>query len=616
MMRVGYAGGMFASVRNAMKFMTRGQKMHYVILLTGRSLVGLLDVVGVLLVGIIASVATSSLTPGSGASTPVVIAGFQLPTITSADLPALAALVLVIFVGKSVIAIIFSRRLSLLIAKIEERNAARIFEEVLEGSLSQIRELSKSEYQFAVVRSSTAAFGGILNTFAIIVSESFLLAVIALTFVVFDPMAALFALLYFALLGVILQRYLGRKLKSIGEEITEGTIGSNNVISDALDSFREISVMQRQKLFIQQLRESRIRVAMGESRAVFMSGMPRYIVETALVVGVVALVAQQLLSNGPAAGIVTIGVFLAGGMRIMASLLPLQNSLALVKMHVAQAVLSFSLLNKLSADGAHSLAAPVAGALSFKGAKELVGVDVRNVTLQYPGELTPTLRNINFTILPGEFAAIIGQSGAGKTTLVDAMLGLINPNEGEVNIGGRTPGDIRRENPGLIAYVPQRPGIVSGTIAENIALGIPENEIDWDAMREAVEAANLTTFIESLPDGLHSSVGKQVNSLSGGQIQRVGLARALYSKPRLLIMDEATSALDAGSEAFISESLKTLHGQVTTVVIAHRLSTIQHADRVLVLDAGSVLAEGDFPTLIKTVPMVAEYVKLMSISHE
>ena len=606
---------MFSTFRTSLRFMERGEKIHYFLLLTGRSLVGLLDVLGVILVGLVASIATSSLSGTTGTSAPIKIAGFEVPALTSSQLPELAIAVLVIFVGKSVLAIIFAKRLAVLIARIEERNAVAIYDELMQGSLDQAREYSKSEYQYAVVRSANAAFGGVLNTFSVIVSEGFLLFVIAVTFLLFDPMAALFAFLYFALLGVILQRYLGRKLKEIGEQIADGTIDSNNVINDSLDSFREISVMHRQRLFVEQLKEARVRVALGESRAVFMSGMPRYIVETALVVGVVALIAQQFLVSGAATGIVTIGVFLAGGMRIMASLLPLQNSFALVKMHNAQAAIALDLLGQM-ADSQHDYSSSLTQRYVVPTTStELLGLSAKDVTFTYPGDNTPTLKNVSFTVKPGEFAAIIGQSGAGKTTFVDVMLGLVVPSSGTVDVSGENPRIVRENNPGLISYVPQRPGIVSGTIAQNIALGIPEELIDWQAMTDAVEAAHLTEFIDTLPDGLHTSVGKQVNALSGGQIQRIGLARALYSRPRLLIMDEATSALDAGSEAFISESLKELHGQVTTVVIAHRLSTIQHADRVLVLDAGEVLAEGDFPTLIRTVPMVAEYVRLMSIEQ-
>jgi ABC-type multidrug transport system fused ATPase/permease subunit len=164
--------------------------------------------------------------------------------------------------------------------------------------------------------------------------------------------------------------------------------------------------------------------------------------------------------------------------------------------------------------------------------------------------------------------------------------------------------------------VPQSPGIVTGSIAENVALGTKLEDIDEVRVRQALEAANLTEYVDSLPEGIHSSVGNQSDALSGGQIQRLGLARALYGKPRLVVLDEATSALDASSEAFISSSLKNLGEDVTVIIIAHRLSTVQHSDVVYVVEDGGITASGSFMHLRKTVPMVAEYVKLMSFEEE
>jgi ATP-binding cassette, subfamily B, bacterial PglK len=154
--------------------------------------------------------------------------------------------------------------------------------------------------------------------------------------------------------------------------------------------------------------------------------------------------------------------------------------------------------------------------------------------------------------------------------------------------------------------------MVSGSIAENIALGVRAEDIDHALLDKVVADAYLSDFVASLPDGVNTSVGKQVDSLSGGQIQRIGLARALYSQPRLLILDEATSGLDAGSEAFVSATLSRLAGSVTVVVIAHRLSTVQHSDIVHVVENGRITASDKFKRLQATVPMVAEYVKLMS----
>jgi ATP-binding cassette subfamily C protein len=166
--------------------------------------------------------------------------------------------------------------------------------------------------------------------------------------------------------------------------------------------------------------------------------------------------------------------------------------------------------------------------------------------------------------------------------------------------------------PGRISYVPQRPGLVSGTIAENVALGLDLGEIDHERVRKALEQAHLWEFIQTLPEGVHTSIGKQADALSGGQIQRLGLARALYVNPGIVVLDEATSALDAGAEALVSQTLESLGSDVTVIVIAHRLSTVQHSDCVYVLESGRLMASGKFAELRKNVPMVAEYVELMS----
>ncbi|WP_223694611.1 ABC transporter ATP-binding protein [Leifsonia poae] len=594
--------------------MTRAERTKYFVLVLGRTLSGILDVVGVFLIGIIATIGTSSLGgSSSSSSSPVEFLGFTLPPINGTSILWLVVIVLVVFVGKSALAIFLSRRLAFHIATVEARNAKVIAEFLLHGSLDDAKRFSKAEFQFAITGSTSSAYSGLMNASATIVSEGFLLVLVSAAFFFVDPVAALFAILYFVGIALVIQVLIGRTLRRAGRDASEGTIGSTNVISDSLDTFRELSVMGKQDFYIDRLATSRTRLARSSATFAFMGGMPRYVIETALIVGVVALVAQQFLTNGLAGGVVVLGVFLTGGMRIMASLLPLQNSFAQIRIYLEQAKMAHALLaeeqelvkpdrNRAAVDLGHH---DVSG----------LPVIIDRASFAYPGETGKALDDVSISVEPGSFAAVIGPSGAGKTTLVDLLLGLVLPDDGTVLIGSVDPLEVRFAAPGMVSYVPQKPGMVSGTIAENIALGYDAGDIDRKRLAQVIEAAYLTEFIATLPEGADTSVGKQVNSLSGGQIQRIGLARALYSDPRLLIMDEATSALDAGSEAFISESLKRLHGHVTVIVIAHRLSTVQHADNVYVMEAGRVSAQGDFKSLIAEVPMVAEYVKLMAIDE-
>lgn len=602
--------GFLGSVWLAVSFLTPKEKTKYVTLISARALTGLLDVFGIALIGFIASIAATQL-DDSGTSQPS-IAGIALPPIDSDGLVWLVVFVLVVFAVKAVAAIVLMRVQAHFVADVETRNARSIVDFLLRGSLASAKRYSKAEFQFAVTGSTTYAFTGLLNNLASLVTEGFLLLVVTATFFIVDPVAAVFALAYFGVVILIIQVFIGRSLKRAGREAVDGTVETINSISDTLDSFREISVFHKQTHFIGNITASRARIARSGATMTFLAGMPRYVVETALILGVVILVGYQFLNDQLGSGLVTVGVFLTGGVRMMASLLPLQSAVSNVKANSEQASASLDLLTQIrdrdAAVADHSPETDVAAEVSPQG----LGVRLDAVTYRYPGNDSDTVAHVGLDVAPGTYAAIIGPSGAGKTTIVDLILGLISPSSGEVHIGGVAPALLRAAHPGLIAYVPQKPGLVSGTIAENIALGVDREDIDHEALERALDSAYLREFVDSLPEGVNTSVGKQADSLSGGQIQRIGIARALYSQPRFIVLDEATSGLDASSEAFISASLRALHGSVTVLVIAHRLSTVQHADVVYVVEDGSITASGDFHTVQSTVPMVAEYVKLMS----
>jgi ABC-type multidrug transport system fused ATPase/permease subunit len=607
---------MLAAVRLTLSFLTRKQRFQYFSLVVLRALTGLLDVVGIALIGFIASAAVTQI--GSTDSAPTKLLGITIPHIDSLTLLWLVVIVLLVFVVKALLAIFLTWQLTSFIANVESESASKIARHLLHGSLDSVKQYSKAEFQWAITGSTTYAFTGLLNNVATLGSEGFLLIVVVGTFFLVDPLAAVFALVYFSIIIVLIQVVIGKSLKKSGKDAVEGTVLTTNAISDTMDTFREISVLAKQELFLKRIRISRFRVARSGAVMTFLSGMPRYVVETALMLGVVIFVGQQFLSGQLATGIVTIGVFLTGGVRIMASLLPLQNAVGSIKQNIEQAKLAQGLLVKERDQAAESKSAtPEPEPLELRAIPRDQGLPIliKAASYRFPGDSHDTLRDITLEVVAGQHIAIIGPSGAGKTTLVDLILGLVRPDTGSVRIGGVEPNELRRIAPGMISYVPQKPGLVSGTIAENIALGIEPAEIDRELLRMVVSSAYLDDFIESLPEGVDTSVGKQVDSLSGGQIQRIGLARALYAKPQLLILDEATSGLDAGSEAFISDSLRTLHGEVTVIIIAHRLSTVQHSDVVHVMEGGRITASDTFKTLQATVPMVAEYVRLMSFDE-
>lgn len=238
-------------------------------------------------------------------------------------------------------------------------------------------------------------------------------------------------------------------------------------------------------------------------------------------------------------------------------------------------------------------------------------VCVDNVSFAFPeNPKNKILNSISMHVEPGKMVALIGPSGAGKTTLASVILGLATVNEGTVRIAGQDPQTFVRGNPGAVSLVQQESNLVFGSVAENIALGVSRNDVDSACLERAVRNAQLAEWIADLPDGIDTLI--HAGSVSGGQLQRLGLARALYTSPGLLVLDEPTSSLDADTENEISNALRSLRGSVTQVVIAHRLTTIEDADKVFLLENGRITAADTFARLRVSSPTVARQVELLT----
>jgi len=599
---------MFRAARETLSLLSRRERILYALVVAARALIGFLDVLGILLVGLVAALgATQFVSHGTAPS----FHGIQLPSLDQAGLLWLVLGVLLVFVLKAVLAIGLSRVLTSFVARIEARNAQRLTVRLLRGTLENVRRMSKADFQFTLTESTKWTFTGLLNNIASIFVEGFLLLLLAVSFLVVDPVVAIFALIYFGVIVVGMQVGIARILKRAGEDAAVSTVQTVGLVSDTVDSFREISVLGRHQLYLDRLDASRTRLARSAGTLAFLGGMPRFVVETALMLGVVLFVGQQLLANELADGLGVLGVFLGGAVRIMGAVLPLQTAVAALKVNTEQSAQARALLREMK-DARVEPDRSDAAILAAPTTDGPLGVTLTDLRYRYPGEDSDALRGVSLEIDPGAFVALIGPSGAGKSTLAELVLGLALPTDGTVLIGGLEPLALRAAAPGAVSYVPQRPGMVSGTIAENVALGIEGAAIDRERVHEVLRFAQLEDFVRTLPAGIDTSMGKQSDSFSGGQLQRIGLARALYTQPRLLVLDEATSGLDASTESVISASLQEIRGATTLVVIAHRLSTVQHADAVFVVEDGTITASGDFPTVRRTVPMVAEYVRLMS----
>jgi ATP-binding cassette subfamily C protein len=612
---------MLKAVKASLAFMTPKERSKWYFLTGLRALLSLLDLAGILAIGFVVTSTAIFLTSGSDPDRVLEFAGLQIPAVTAQTLPWVSAAVLFLFLAKALFSVILTKKAAFFVATVEARSARTIAEIAFGGDLGDARKRSREEMMYAIQGGSPSAFNVLLNAVNALATEAMLFVVICIGFLFVDPWATLAAVLYFGLIAFVMQYFVGSLMTKAGQIAAEGAVAANTAISDLLSVFRELLVLGKRKKYIDGIYKARVAAADSAANQYYLSGMPRYIIEAALLVGVALFVLAQALAGDIVKSAATIGVFLSGGFRLTAALLPLQNALLTINAVIPSAQTAHEILELVKADKAGprqtSTLKVETPAFGKRVSSDLpIGVELIDVSFSYPDSGHPALRSASFRIEPGAQVALMGPSGAGKSTIADLLCSVLTPTAGRI---------VRTDSPsapdgfqelGRVSYVPQRPGLVSGTILENVALAENEDEVNREQALEALQLANLSDLIAELPDGIDTPLGKLQDGLSGGQMQRLGLARALYTKPGLLVMDEATSALDAESESEIQKALDSMRGKVTVVLIAHRLNTIQNADKVILVEDGKVRDSGTFKELIARNPSVERVVDLMRVEKD
>ena len=346
--------------------------------------------------------------------------------------------------------------------------------------------------------------------------------------------------------------------------------------------------------------------------------LPKYVSEAVLVIGAFALAAVLFATRPVPVAAGSFAIFLATATRIMPSLLRLQSSALNIRSATGSATLAYSLAEDLG-DSPDAAQDGEGGRESMRqmlqrGYPDFVpSIEMHDVAFTYPGSHGTAIQGISMVVREGQSVALVGRSGAGKSTLADIILGVLPPDAGDVTVGDLRPVAAVRRWPGGIAYVPQDVMLSNDSLRANVALGVPRADIDDEPVWEALRRAHLADWVRQQPDGLDTEIGERGHRLSGGQRQRLGIARALFSRPRLLVLDEATSALDAETEAAITAMLDELEENVTTVIIAHRLSTVRNVDLVVYLDEGRAEAQGTFDEVCSLIPALRRQAALMGL---
>jgi ABC-type multidrug transport system fused ATPase/permease subunit len=516
-------------------------------------------------------------------------------------------LICLLIILKGMLSILVIWRATRVFANFELVIGSRLFDSYLWSDWAERLKRNSADVVRLTDSSVSAMVSSYLRPITTLPGEvfSFVAVVVVLAFV--QPLIALTALVYLSILGAILFFWVTKRSREAGRVGLRFSLRSSRLITEMVGALKEVTLRNKSQEAADVVRANRRRTTQARSNAQFLAQVPRFILESGLIGGFVVVGLVGLASGGVTEATTAVALFGLAGFRMAPSVVRFQSIVSQMATSEpqARAVLAEIKRSEQNPNSSEEL-----------GSEELPenpqALTLSDITFQYSEGAANALSGVSLNIPFGSTVAFVGASGAGKSTIVDILLGLMSPTSGRVDIDGVALDRLTRSWRSHVAYVPQDVSLFDATVAQNVALTWT-NEYDEDKVRDALRQAQLLETIESREGGIFARIGERGLSLSGGQRQRLGIARALYAEPLFLVMDEATSALDTTTEAAVGDAIRQLKGSMTIVTVAHRLATVKEADEIFFMKDGYLLESGTFDELVARVPDFAKQAKLAGL---
>jgi ABC-type bacteriocin/lantibiotic exporter with double-glycine peptidase domain len=459
--------------------------------------------------------------------------------------------------------------------------------QIFSNGYAWLKGKKSQELAFLTTQGVENIYVGTLGQYMIYVTDLLFITLVSVVLLIINPTLMFVSMSIFMILGGISHRFSSKRVSQYSSLLSKNTIEGNIKVNRITRLFRESLVSGSYVSLINDFYDFRKAASLNFARLSWIQIVPKFSVEVVIVIGTFAVTLTSAATMGFSQAMATMTIFLAATSRLAPAALRIQQSLTGINSYLAQSTETLNSMAEVS-----TIKEPYLEFLNLEDVHKDNSppvIEFRNVYFGYDDKSEFVLKDVNLIIESGDSVAIVGESGVGKSTLCDLILGMLIPNSGVVEIGGYSPRVFEEANPNRVSFLSQETFLFPGTIRDNVALGLDASKFADAQIWEALQNAKAASFVESLPGKLDYIIDGLTNELSGGQAQRIGIARALFSSPTLLILDEPTSSLDLETEKAFVETLTTLQGVATVVVIAHRPETLKGVNKIIELSKHGII---------------------------
>jgi len=508
--------------------------------------------------------------------------------------------VLIILTAAATISMFTVWRLSMYGARVGAELSNRLFHHYMHQPWLFHASGSSSQLTNQIAQECQRVTNSIINPLMQMNAKLVMAMLMAIAILLYNPLVALVGLAVFAAAYLLLYRTVRRRLVHNGRSITQAQRQRFKLMGEGFGGIKDALLLGRQNIFTQRFSAASVNFADAQGTNQAMSQVPRYAMELVAFGSVIFLILYLLAAHDGDLGTIlpVLSVYALAGFKMLPAFQQVYTSISQIRGNLAAFEALQGDLRASAIDNPESASKPIESSREHWTPKESIRLE--NVLFSYPGKEEPAVKGLNLDIPVNKVIGLVGASGSGKSTAIDLLLGLIEPQQGRLLIDGEPLTVSRRRVwQNSLGFVPQSIFLADNSIRENIGFGLPQEAIDEQKVRRAATLAHLDELLSELPDGLNTRVGERGVQLSGGQRQRIGIARALYHDADILILDEATSALDGITEKLIMDAIHDFSGKKTIIMIAHRLATVKQCDTIFLLANGEVVDQGNYDELSK-----------------